>query len=218
MSNGSHDRRMQSRQERKRQVANRRKLGFDLELPVTSLMMDERIVARVRVISLSEQAERDLIPDHLQGMVNDGMNELGRARDEAQQRGDGPLTYETLDERYKTDTSINQAVDAFCVATFITPRLGLTEQEAQRLEQDDDYWRIHAIDPDDREVWTVDMVELEDRHAWFFTSLDRDRLKAAKLKPFRPRSVIDVAHRPTEPVHAPTSVHAAQPEDRAGLE
>ena len=194
--------RLKSRAERRRQMQNQHRLGHTFDMPATNLLLDERVEARVRRISLSDEAASNLIPDHLQDQVNQGLKVLEKAQEEIRQNG---VSDDTLRDRVRNNRIVLPAADAYCVATFVSPRLAFDEAEAERLERDLAYWEANDVAEDDREVWTVDMVDAEDRIDWFMANLDADRAKAMNLKRFRPRSVVDVAHRPAEPM-APTAI------------
>ena len=143
-----------------------------------------------------------LIPEYLQDQVNQGLKVVEKAQEEARQNG---ISDDTLRDRGRNNRRVLPAADAYCVATFVTPRLAFTEDDAERYERDEQYWIDNHVDDDDREVWTIDMVDAEDRIDWFMANLDADRAKAMNHRRFRPRSVVDVAHRPAEPV-APATI------------
>lgn len=200
--------RLKSRTERRNQMKNQHRLGFTFDMPATNLLLDDKVEARVRRISLSNEAANDLIPDRLQDQVNEGLKVVQKTQEEIQQNG---VSDDTLRDRVRNNRVVLPAADAYCMATFVSPRLAIDEAEAERFERDQQYWDANDVEEADREVWTIDMVDEEDRIDWFMANLDADRAKAMNLKRFRPRSVVDVAHRPAEPVAATPVVLAEAP-------
>lgn len=173
----SHEQRLLNRNELRRRKQNAQGLGFEFRLSETSIVAGEEQVARVRRITLTDQASINQLPDTLQRVVNDGLAYVENEQKRVQEEG---LSTDTLEDRVKNNTRLLPAADAFCLATFVEPKLVATEAE---LAQFPDAWLVADIEPADR----ID---------WFMACLNADSEAAKKLKPFRPKSVIDVEARP----------------------
>ena len=182
----SHESRLKSRQEMKEHRKRKATEGFEYELTATSLAMEEPQIARVRRITLTDQASIDQIPTDLQQIVNDSLDYI--EQDQKKLLAQGGASTDTLKDRARNSTRFLPGADAFCLATFVDPVLFVSEEEADAFER--------SQKPDDtRRVWTLDLVEVEDRLDWFWACLDADHQAAKKLKLFRDRSAIDVPSR-----------------------
>jgi hypothetical protein len=194
----SHERRLKSRAEL---LAHRKKqeIGFEFPLTATSLGLpgDEVQVAHVRRIRISDQAAINQLPDRLQREVNKGLNYL---EEEQQRLADSEGSTETLQDRSRNAARFIPAARAFCLATFIDPPLVATEQEL-------------AGNPD---AWVVTDIDDADCVDWFFACLNADSEAAKKLKPFRPRTVIDVEAGPVG--NSDRAEAAPYPETAQGIE
>jgi len=189
----THEQRLLSRREMIAHKTNQQKNGFEFPLSATFLGIpeDEQPKARVRRISLSSQASIDQIPSHLQDAVNRGLEELAEVQKRV--REDGTST-ETLRDRISNNEAILPAANAYCLAVFIEPRL--TEHEADATD----------------EIWWVEDLAAEDRLDIFYANLNADSAAAKKFRIYRPKPVIDVPHRPAEPVRE----YEAAPDPESG--
>ncbi len=176
----THDSRVRSRRELLEHRKKQMQLGYDFPLLATGfgLPEDEVPVAHVRRLSLQSAATLDLIPTNLQDVVNEGLAELERIQKKNEAEG---TNTDTLRDRISNNTSILPAADAFCLATFIEPRLTEHEQDATE------------------EVWWVGDVAEDDRLDIFFANLNKDSAAAKRFRIHRPQSVVDVGHRPAGP-------------------
>lgn len=189
----THERRLKSRNELLQHRKAVQEMGFEFPLTATSLGLpgDELQYARVRRITISDQAAIDQLPDHLQRAVNEGLDYLEKEQQRLME-SEGSTT--TLQDRSRNASRFLPAANAFCLATFIDPPLVATEREL-------------ADHPD---AWVVTDIDSADRVDWFFACLNADSEAAKKLKPFRPRSITDVEGGPVGNDDRPATAPAAE--------
>lgn len=186
----SRDTRLKSRKERLEHKARMLENGWEFPLSTTSLVMGEEVKARVRRIDLFNQARLKLMPTDFQNAVSEGLKYLSEVQEKARDEG---LSDDTLMDRVSNNRRLLPSADAFCMATWIDPKLFASDAEAeewQRRNPDADV-RVWVLSDDD----DLTDVEAADRIEYFYACLNADSQSARKLKPFRPRSVIDVEHR-----------------------
>lgn len=139
--------------------------GFTFPLTATSVGLDDVIYARVRRISSLDEAAINQLPQDMQKVVWDGLQEF-----QEQQKASADLPDpQSLVEAMANNKKILATANAWCRASFIHPKLVMTEAEIT-----------------DENTWLVESVDAEDRVALFMASLDADSPQVKKLKMFRP--------------------------------
>jgi hypothetical protein len=196
----SHEHRLKSRNEMRAHRKNIQELGFEFPLTATSLGLtgDDVQVARVRRITLTDQAAINQIPQDSRRLVNAGLDYVEQQQRKIAEEG---ITTETLEDRVRNNTRVLPAADAFCLVTFLEPMLVATEAE---LEQFPDAWVVGTD------------IDAADRIDWFFACLNADSEAAKKLRPFRPRPTGDVSPGPVS--HDDREAAAPAPEAPQGPE
>jgi len=164
---------------------DQQELGFEFELVASSLGRAEPLKARVRRVTMNDPDAFEQLSMPVQRVVQEGISEL-----RAEQRRSGRDETESVEETMRGNRKVLRAADAFAKASFISPVLVDTDREADALEADG------------QEAAVVTQIHADDRIRWFIICQDADSMAAAKLKLFRPKSVIDVAGRPTQPAEA----------------
>jgi hypothetical protein len=139
--------------------------GYLYPLNATSIGLDETLTAHVRRLNLTDRAAIDLLPQDVQAVVWEGVKEFDRLQ-KASKGKDAP---ESLKDAVANNEQSMKAADAFCIASFISPKLVATEADL-------------ASNP---EAWVVTDVAAEDRIGWFMVCVDADSARAKNLKLFR---------------------------------
>lgn len=160
--------------------------GYVFPLETTSIEAGETIEANVRRISMVDKAILDILPVDVQQVVWQGLQEYQREAKKAQAAGDP----QSLAEAVRNNVQVLKAADAWCLASFINPRLVRTQDEL-------------SLYPD---AWLVDDVAAEDRIALMQACTDSSTDAAKMLKTFRPQSKADAG----DDGAVPTSAHAAE--------
>lgn len=186
----SRDKRFRSRSEVKAHRQKQQDLGFTYKLSATGLGLpeDEWDEVRVKRLSLKDAAAFNQIPTHMQDQVNQGLQLIEDAQKKAQLEG---RSTETLAERFKGNKEMLAAADAFCIVTFIAPKLYATEAELNEAG--------------DSTGWVVDDIHPDDRIDIFFANLDADSSAAKKFRTYTPRSGADAGSGPVGPVATESS-------------
>ena len=181
----SHEKRFRNRQEVKAHRRNQQEAGFTFKLSATGLGLpeDEQDEVRVKRLSLRDAAAFSMIPDDMQAVVNRGLQLIEDTQKKSREEG---RSTETLRDRLKGNEDMLRAADAFCIVTFIEPKLYATEADLEDAG-DSDGWVVTDIHPDDR----IDIL---------FANLDADSSAAKKFRTYTPRSVIDVGPGSARPV------------------
>lgn len=168
---------------------DQQELGFEFELVASSLGLAEPLKARVRRVTMNDPDAFEQLSMPVQRVVQEGISEL-----RSEQRRTGRDETESVEETLRGNRTVLKAADTFAKASFISPELVDTDAEADARE---DAVKISDIHP-------------EDRIRWFIICQDADSMAAAKLKLFRPKSVIDVAGRPAQSAEARGPVEHAE--------
>lgn len=177
-------------------------LGFEFPLTATSIGREasEVLVAHVRRISLMDRAAIGRLDPNVQEVVWQGLKAVREERRKLVNDGnDGDP--ESLMDAVMANERVLPAADAYCVASFITPRLFGTETELSRYTGEE-------------VAYLVTDLAAEDRVDFFMACSDADHDGAKKLKLFRAsqESAIDVEYRPESPVAAPITFGGAEPQ------
>lgn len=176
-------------------------LGFEFPLTATSLGREatETLVAHVRRISLMDRAAIGRLDPNVQEVVWQGLKAVREERRKLVNDGrDGDP--ESLMDVVMANERVLPAADAYCVASFITPKLVATEADLSR--------------PGNEDAYLVTDIAAEDRIDFFMACSDADYDGAKKLKLFRPsqESAIDVEYRAESPVAAPIAFGYPEPQ------
>lgn len=151
----------------------RQELGFTFDLPATSLGLPEMIKARVMRLSLLDKAAVQRLPQDAQEKVWAGLKAVRDERKKLERSGDLEQEPESLLEASMRNERIVPAANAYCIASFVAPKLT------------DDLRKV------DNETWHVDDIELEDRVSFYLACNDADSDQAKKLKLFRPSGTVE---------------------------
>lgn len=154
--------------------------GYLFPLKASSLGGDTQYEVHARRIVLVDRASLKQLPEHLQQIVWEGLNELRTAtRDKA--KSGGP---KSLVEELKDNEVALKAARAFAEASF----LGLVKGD-----------REQALDGPKLQRALNEAISEEDQLAFFIASTDAESEQAEKLKIFRPRSQDAVSDGETMP-------------------
>jgi hypothetical protein len=152
-------------------------IGFTFPLAATSLGMDEPIRARVRRLSLLDKAAVDRLSQDAQELVWAGIKVMRDERKRRERSGDDEIEPETLEESLAQSEKTMPAANAFCVASFIEPRLVATQREVAQVPGS----------------WWVEDIHEDDRLAFWIACNDSSSDQAKRLKMFRPSGTIEAS-------------------------
>lgn len=153
--------------------------GFWFPLETTSIQVGEEIKVNVRRISMMDKAILEILPLNVQNVVWEGLQEYQREVKKAQAAGDP----QSLAEAVRNNSQALKAADAWCIASFIRPRIVRTEDEL-------------ALYPD---AWLLDDIAPEDRVSLMQACTDSSSDAAKLLKTFREEPQADARDNGTVP-------------------